>query len=116
VLTPCQDWLDHWPREQLLMIRYEDYTFALEAHLRAALAFLGVADPDSSSALAAMLAAPVRNKSGGKRAPMLPETRRLLRGFYAPYNARLAAALGDDRWLWQPGERKGRHQRRRGER
>ncbi|KAI8472649.1 MAG: P-loop containing nucleoside triphosphate hydrolase protein [Monoraphidium minutum] len=104
-----QDWLDHWPRDQLLVLRYEDYAAAPEPHLRAALAFLGVPDADEGGALSEMAAAPVRNASGNKRAPMLPETRALLAGFFAPFNARLAAALGGDRrWLWRPEERAAR--------
>jgi hypothetical protein len=31
---------------------------------------------------------------------MLPETRRVLEEFYAPFNERLAQALGDVRFAW----------------
>lgn len=31
---------------------------------------------------------------------MLPQTRKLLEDFYAPFNAKLAQKLGDDRYLW----------------
>lgn len=35
-----------------------------------------------------------------QKADMLPETRRLLGAFYAPFNERLAQALGDHRFAW----------------
>ena len=125
------DWLAHWPRAQLLFLRFEDYARAREAHVRAALAHLGItgAAADADGALLRALAAPVSNQGGAgsgssggggsgggsgkgggasRRAPMLPETRRLLDDFYAPFNARLAAALGGDaRWLWRPEDRAG---------
>lgn len=96
-----QDWLRHWPREQLLLLRYDDYVSALPQHLAAVLAFLGVRQPGETSATwADMLASPVQNR---RRYPaMRPDTRALLRAFYAPFNDQLAAALGGDtRWLWR---------------
>lgn len=106
--TSRQDWLAHWPRSQLLILRYEDYVTAPEPHLRAALTHLGVTNPDKDGALAAAAAAPVKNRAANKRQAMLPETRQLLTEFYGEFNGRLAAALGGDaRWLWRPGERGG---------
>jgi len=36
--------------------------------------------------------------------PMLPETRELLRDFYAPYNKLLAKLLNNDGFLWEPDQ------------
>ena len=36
----------------------------------------------------------------GPRAPMLPNTRRIIEEFYSPYNAELAELLGDDSYAW----------------
>lgn len=44
---------------------------------------------------------PARNKNSDKYPRMLPKTRALLEEFYAPYNKALAAALGDERYLWK---------------
>ena len=38
----------------------------------------------------------------GEIEPMLPQTLKLLEDFYRPYNAQLAALLGDELFAWQP--------------
>ena len=86
-------------REQLLFLRNEDYSAAPREHMAAVFQFLGLAPP-SADQWAKIAGMEVRNRGKSKRA-MLPETRALLEAFYAPFNKRLAAALGDDeRWLW----------------
>lgn len=40
-------------------------------------------------------------RCGAAREPMWEETAVLLRGFYAPFNAQLAAMLQDSRYAWQ---------------
>ncbi|KAF8065839.1 Herc2 [Scenedesmus sp. PABB004] len=94
-----QDWLRHWPRSQLLVLRFEDYVAALPEHLDAALRFLGVPRPPQA-AWDAMTGAPPAN-AAARRPPMRADTRRLLADLYAPFNAALAAALGDCRWRWE---------------
>ena len=42
--------------------------------------------------------APIRNAR--HYSGQLPETRRILDEFYAPFNKRLAKILGDEKWLW----------------
>jgi hypothetical protein len=96
---PPQDWLSTWPREQLLLLRYEDYIADTPAHLAAALTFLGVARPDPDI-WDAMVAAEVKNRNKRGYDPMRPDTRALLQELYAPFNARLVAALQDARWGW----------------
>uniref|UniRef100_A0A7S3R6I9 Sulfotransferase n=1 Tax=Dunaliella tertiolecta TaxID=3047 RepID=A0A7S3R6I9_DUNTE len=93
------DWLKHFPREQLLILRYEDYTRAQVNHLDALFKFLGLNDlqelPEGKrSSITTM---PVRNKNSDKYDKMLPETRKLMQEFYAPFNAKLASILKDDR-------------------
>ncbi len=41
------------------------------------------------------------NAQSARYPPMLPETKKMLQEFYAPYNKRLAELLKDDRYLWQ---------------
>lgn len=93
-----QDWLRHFPRQQLLFLRYEDYIADIPQHLAAVLQFLDVSQPDSSL-WAAMTTAEAQNRK--QYAPMRPDTRRMLEDFYKPFNAALAQQLDADcRWLW----------------
>ena len=71
------------------------------------LRFLGLPSPARGSAPAAEYAeahaASLQGSSRGARAevaPMLNATRHRLQTFYAPHNRRLAALLGDQRFLW----------------
>jgi N-acetylgalactosamine 4-sulfate 6-O-sulfotransferase len=94
-----QDWLAHFPRQQLLLLRYEDYKAALPQYLEAVLRFLDVPQPDTAT-WQAMLDAAVQNTKAYPA--MRPDTRQLLQQFYAPFNKELLQALeGDCRWLWQ---------------
>lgn len=92
-----QDWLRHWPLQQLLILRYEDYVAATSEHISAVLRFLDVPEPDPA-VLVRMVGAEVQNKKSYP--PMQSRTRHLLEAFYRPFSAALAAALGDNRWLW----------------
>lgn len=95
-----QDWLQHWPRRQLLIIRYEDYVKALPQHLQAVLKFLDVPEPEPAI-FAAMTAAEVQNKRAYP--PMRADTRQLLEAFYQTFNKALQDMLGDTRWAWRRG-------------
>ncbi|GFR45882.1 hypothetical protein Agub_g7335 [Astrephomene gubernaculifera] len=94
------DWLNHWPRDQLLFLRNEDYSAATREHMQAVIAFLDMRQPSQQEWDKIMTMA-TRNKNSNKYKPMLPETRALLESFYKPYNERLAHILGDERWLWR---------------
>jgi len=91
------DWLDHWPRHQLLFMRNEDYAAATRPHMEAVFAFLGMRDPTPAEWSQIMH---MDRRNAQQKADMLPETRRLLGAFYAPFNERLAQALGDHRFAW----------------
>ncbi len=96
---PYQDWLRHWPREQLLFLRYEDYIAAPRQHLEAVLSFLGIeATETDARAWEAMVRKPVSNSN--RYPPMLNETRAMLEELYAEPNQELAGAFGDPRWTW----------------
>jgi hypothetical protein len=45
---------------------------------------------------------PAANVRSSKYEQMRPETRQILTAFYEPFNQKLAAKLGDDRFLWLP--------------
>ena len=93
------EWLASFPRDQLLFLRNEDYKVAQREHMDAVFGFLGVrnlTEPEWGT----VMSMPVKNV-GKDKSEMLPETRKLLSQFYAPYNAMLAKLLNDDRYLWQ---------------
>ena len=71
------------------------------------LRFLGLPSPARTRVPAAEYAethaASLQGSTRGSRAaaaPMLNATRHRLQTFYAPHNRRLAALLGDQRFLW----------------
>ena len=105
-----EGYLSAFPRKDVLVLRFEDYVVSpggsdepMRATLSRALKHLALDEPDAAT-WAAMLSAPVVRNGGAQQAarpPMDPDTRQMLRRFYKPYNARLAALLDDDaRWLW----------------
>mmetsp|Transcript_22066 Transcript_22066/g.61109 ORF Transcript_22066/g.61109 Transcript_22066/m.61109 type:complete len:398 (-) Transcript_22066:272-1465(-) len=97
-------WLSEFPRDQMLIIRTEDYKAAPQQHVQASLDFLGVRSQIGIGMARAPGSAPtklsgVRNQK--RYNPMLPKTRQLLEEFYRPYNQRMAELNGNDpRWLW----------------
>ncbi|GLI66279.1 hypothetical protein VaNZ11_010037 [Volvox africanus] len=93
------DWLAHWPRDQLLFLRNEDYSAKTREHIEAVFKFLGVRQPSEAEWMK-VVGMETRNRNSNKYTAMLPETRAMLEGFYQPFNERLAKILGDDRWLW----------------
>jgi N-acetylgalactosamine 4-sulfate 6-O-sulfotransferase len=99
------DWLDAFPRDQLLILRNEDYKVAQKQHMDAVFRFLDVREL-SESEWGDVMGMPAKNVQK-KRAPMLPQTKQLLDDFYAPFNKALAEALGDERYLWKDEETAG---------
>ena len=101
-----EGWMAAFPRDDVLVLRLEDWASgrdALRTALQQLLAHLQLAPPDAAL-WERMLAAPVTRNGGLPEARARPameaDTRDALRAFYAPYNARLAALLGDDKWRW----------------
>lgn len=84
-------WLDFFDRSQLLVVRLEDRTH----HLDLVWQFLGLEPILEEGATRRV------NEARSARPPMLPDTARLLRAFFAPHNSRLASFLGDERFLWR---------------
>jgi hypothetical protein len=79
--------LQVFPREQLLVIRSEDYFGDPDATLRRVCAFLG---------LPAQARRTFAKRNVGAYAPIAPDLRARLAAFYAPHNARLSDLLGAD--------------------
>jgi ankyrin repeat protein len=100
-----EKWLEHFPIDQFLVLRLEDYHQDPKAYMQRIFAFLGLDD-----ATAAEL--PVNwdkiltnvhfnaNKNVHKEA-ILEATETALRAFYAPYNRLLAKMLNNTNFEWE---------------
>nr|XP_061816714.1 carbohydrate sulfotransferase 15-like [Nerophis lumbriciformis] len=96
------DWLSVFPREQILVLRLEDYATDLEGTLDEVFSFLE-AGPLPKEAKAALVQRPssnTRRAADKNLGPMLPCTRRLLGDFHQPFNHKLASVLQDQVFLW----------------
>jgi hypothetical protein len=89
--THLARWFEHFPREQLLIIKSEELFLWSMRIMRAAYNFLNLP--------------PFRAKKYKKyqklRYPAMNEkTRQYLRKHFRPYNMKLAEMLGDVKWMW----------------
>ncbi|KAF0309722.1 Carbohydrate sulfotransferase 15 [Amphibalanus amphitrite] len=98
-------WLQEFGRDQVLVLRTEDHRRNITQSLHALFNHLDIGVPADTVWEEIRTASPknVRRKSL-KHQTMLPETRRLLRDFYRPFNRRLARLLRSDRFLWEDSE------------
>ena len=78
-------WFAIYPRERVLVLRFEDFVGAPLAGLNRALEFLG---------LSPMAQLDLEARNTRKYPPMSDETAARLREYYAPHNRRLEALLG----------------------
>ncbi|OWF50979.1 carbohydrate sulfotransferase 15-like [Mizuhopecten yessoensis] len=99
-----RDWLKLFPREQLLILRLEDYSNDLAGVIKKVFSFLKLRKL-SDSEFKHVIHVPIANKRKHKDkrvGQMLDKTKQILQEFYEPYNQELATLLGDDRFLWSP--------------
>ncbi|XP_076448266.1 carbohydrate sulfotransferase 15-like [Babylonia areolata] len=97
-----EDWLRIFHRDQMLVMRTEDYSGDIEGHMIRVFGFLGVAKLNKTQMDPVLTQ---RNANIGhydKMGDMLPETIAILNEFYKPFVLRLHELLGgDDRFLWK---------------
>ncbi|XP_041803821.1 carbohydrate sulfotransferase 15-like [Chelmon rostratus] len=96
------DWLTVFHKDQILVLRLEDYAANMRATLRKAFDFLGLS-PLSVELEEEVMKQRVANSRGVKDkkvGPMLPATRDLLREFHQPFNRKLASVLDHNGFLW----------------
>uniref|UniRef100_UPI003AAD7091 carbohydrate sulfotransferase 15-like n=1 Tax=Centroberyx gerrardi TaxID=166262 RepID=UPI003AAD7091 len=96
------DWLTVFHREQILVLRLEDYSANLKVTMKKVFDFLG-AGPLSEQVEAQLTKRPLSNtRRAADRSlgPMLPATRDLLREFHQPFNLKLASVLDNKSFLW----------------
>ncbi|XP_045926350.1 carbohydrate sulfotransferase 15-like isoform X1 [Micropterus dolomieu] len=96
------DWLTVFHREQILVLRLEDYAANLKVTIKKVFDFLSVG-PLSKQVEAALTKRPMSNTrraADRNLGPMLPATRDLLREFHQPFNHKLASVLDNKAFLW----------------
>lgn len=99
-----RDWLKVFPREQILILRLEDYSKDLAGVIKTVFTFLKLRKLNNTE-FNHVIHVPIANERKNKDkqvGQMLDKTKQLLREFYQPYNKELATLLGDDRFLWNP--------------
>lgn len=96
------DWLEHFSRENLYIVRSEDYHDDIKGTLSKIFKFLDFPElSDASMTKIATLKEKNANKNRkSKLGSMWPETRKLLQDFFRPHNRRLAELLHDDNFNW----------------
>ena len=78
-------WFEHFPREQFLILKFEDFADHPKRALRRCEKFLDISRGG---------ARPARSGRRGRYEPMSEETRSRLEEFYEPHNRSLQALLG----------------------
>jgi hypothetical protein len=91
--------LEHFPIEQFLILRLEDYNKDPKEYMSKVFGFLSVTEP-SSSDWVKILHNKKENVNPRQYNCIFPETEQLLREFYKPYNDLLAKLLDNDGYRW----------------
>lgn len=97
-----RDWIRVFPKDQLLILRLEDYSRQLPDVMKKVYNFLNLRQLTAKEEKK-IFNAPVSNKRKYKDTligKMKNETRTLLNEFYEPYNKQLSELLKDERFLW----------------
>ncbi|KAI4812355.1 hypothetical protein KUCAC02_023753 [Chaenocephalus aceratus] len=95
------DWLTVFNREQILVIRLEDYAANLEVTIKKVFDFLSVGPLGQGEAeLTKRPISNTRRRADRNLGPMLPATRDFLRKFHKPFNHKLASVLDNKAFLW----------------
>ena len=97
-----EDWLNAFPRENILFVRFEDYVKDPGQYVNTfVLPHLQIGEFSSSNSVGEDSMARVKNKNRKKPHidDMLPETMQLLKAFYKPHNERLAKLLNNPVYL-----------------
>jgi hypothetical protein len=88
-----EKWLEHFPPNQFLVLRLEDFKIDPQAYMEKVFSFLDLKEPDEH-VWTSVLTEKHANAHHGDREPLLAETEELLRDFYKPYNDLLAKLTG----------------------
>ncbi|XP_071825393.1 carbohydrate sulfotransferase 15-like isoform X2 [Apostichopus japonicus] len=100
-IVPLLDWLRVYPREQLYIIKLEEWHQQCNRILAEVYHFLEIRKL-SVNKIDEICSQEIKNEYHQKTnsGPMLNSTREILRNFYRPYVLELASVLNDTRFLW----------------
>ncbi|XP_072179815.1 carbohydrate sulfotransferase 15-like [Diadema setosum] len=93
------DWLEVFPRDQILVLRLRDWNANCIGLLPTIFQFLEIEELPKES-IVRLCTRVTRNVNKRRKAPMLQKTAQILRDFFRPYNEELATLLQDKRFLW----------------
>ena len=99
--------MEYFPNHQFLMIKFEDYIPSPQETLKSVYTFLDL-PPFQEGKLEQVLSSSKSKLEKGDD-PTIGEqmsygTRHAVEAFYAPFNAKLAQQLNDERFLWNFSE------------
>ncbi|KAK7102840.1 hypothetical protein V1264_021005 [Littorina saxatilis] len=97
------DWLRIWPKEQMFIMRYEDYGGHERERVSEVYEFLGLAklNDQDMDAVAAHVVVNSGSDEYHRYGLMLDKTRKVLDDFYQPFIDKFARLLHDRRFLWK---------------
>ncbi|XP_072014286.1 uncharacterized protein [Amphiura filiformis] len=107
-----QDWLKAFPREQLLVLRLEDWSMMCKSVLPRIFNFWNLVresnnrvvivelTPLSTHSIKVLCKVKASQNKGSKGQDMLPETRTLLEEIYKPHLQNLAKLFEESKWYW----------------
>ena len=98
-----EKWLEYFPLKQFLVTRLEDYDVDPQAYLSRIYSFLDLRTP-SDDEWTKIIHRKYANVNHIEKDTLLPETDKILRAFYQPYNDILAKLLNEDKYQWLDGE------------
>ncbi|XP_076468882.1 carbohydrate sulfotransferase 15-like [Babylonia areolata] len=97
-----EDWLRIFRRDQMMIIRNEDYSDDIEGHILDAFNFLEVSSLRKTQMRPILTHVSTNiGQNYDVVGPMLPETIEILNEFYKPFVLRLYELLEDERFLWK---------------
>lgn len=87
-------WMKYFPREQFLVLKQEDLKAEPRESFDSVTDFIGISKLSETQLFGKNGQVKQSNIRAGKKKTMLPETRKLLYDFYAPFNKKLADMMG----------------------
>ncbi|XP_060068341.1 carbohydrate sulfotransferase 15-like [Ylistrum balloti] len=94
-----KDWMDVFPRKQLLVISLDNFSTNQSVVMSKIFKFLGLRDFGTSETNSEHLNQ--RSRSNKRIGDMLNETRLMLEKFYKPFNKALSLLMNDTSFLWK---------------
>lgn len=95
-----EKWLEHFPLEQFIVVRLEDYVVDPKGYMQRIYSFLDLHREDEIDWDTVLSEQHFNENKIIKKEPVLEETETMLREFYKPYNELLSKLLRNSSFLW----------------